>query len=107
MEMTEYTLRVGDRKMLFLTKEQIRADLEASTLDAADFGSIPVLTGNELDKLAEILMTPARMIDLESGKEVPVTHDIGTIRLDGNQHNSCVGIPTIMEIAVGSPGRST
>ncbi|OPY18100.1 MAG: Dimethylamine methyltransferase MtbB1 [Methanomethylovorans sp. PtaU1.Bin073] len=52
-------------------------------------------------------MTPARMIDLESGKKVPVTHDIGTIRLDGNQHNSCVGIPTIMEIAVGSSGRST
>lgn len=93
--------------MLFLTKEQIRTDLEAGTLDAADFGSIPVLSGNDLDKLAEILMTPARMIDLESGKEVPVTHDIGTIRLDGNQHNSCVGIPTIMEIAVGSSGRST
>lgn len=105
--MTEYTLRVGDGKRLFLTKEQIRADLEVGTLDTADLGSIPVLSGNDLDKLAEILMMPARMIDLESGKEVPVTHDIGTIRLDSNQHNSCVGIPTIMEIAVGSPGRST
>lgn len=105
--MTEYTLRVRDSKMLFLTKERTRADMEAGTLDAADLGSIPVLSGNDLDKLAEILMMPAMIINLESGKEVPVTHDIGTIRLDGNQHNSCVGISTIMEIAVSSPGRST
>lgn len=92
--MTEYALRMGDGKRIFLTKEQIRADLEAGTADAADLGSIPVLTGNELDKLAEILMMPARMVGVEPGKEVPVTHDIGTIRLDGDQGNSGVGIPT-------------
>ena len=92
--MTEYALRMGDGKRIFLTKEQIRADLEAGTADAADLGSIPALTGNELDKLAEILMMPARMVGVEPGKEVPVTHDIGTIRLDGDQGNSGVGIPT-------------
>ena len=92
--MTEYALRMGDGKRIFLTKEQIRADLEAGTADAADLGSIPALSGNELDKLAEILMMPARMVGVEPGKEVPVTHDIGTIRLDGDQGNSGVGIPT-------------
>jgi dimethylamine--corrinoid protein Co-methyltransferase len=92
--MTEYALRMGDGKRIFLTREQIRADLEAGTADAADLGSIPALTGNELDKLAEILMMPARMVGVEPGKEVPVTHDIGTIRLDGDQGNSGVGIPT-------------
>lgn len=92
--MTQYALRMGDGKRIFLTKEQIRADLEAGTADAADLGSIPVLSGNELDKLAEIIMMPARMVGVEPGKEVPVTHDIGTIRLDGDQGNSGVGIPT-------------
>jgi dimethylamine--corrinoid protein Co-methyltransferase len=92
--MTQYALRMGDGKRVFLTKEQIRADLEAGTADAADLGTIPVLSGNELDKLAEIIMMPARMVGVESGKEVPVTHDIGTIRLDGDQGNSGVGIPT-------------
>jgi dimethylamine--corrinoid protein Co-methyltransferase len=85
---------MGDGKRIFLTKEQIRADLEAGTADAADLGTIPVLSGNELDKLAEIIMMPARMVGVEPGKEVPVTHDIGTIRLDGDQGNSGVGIPT-------------
>jgi dimethylamine--corrinoid protein Co-methyltransferase len=92
--MTQYALRMGDGKRIFLTKEQIRADLEAGTADAADLGTIPVLSGNELDKLAEIIMMPARMVGVEPGKEVPVTHDIGTIRLDGDQGNSGVGIPT-------------
>ena len=92
--MTQYALRMGDGKRIFLTKEQIRADLEAGTADAADLGSVPALSGNELDKLAEILMMPARMVGVEPGKEVPVTHDIGTIRLDGDQGNSGVGIPT-------------
>ena len=85
---------MGDGKRIFLTKEQIRADLEAGTADAADLGSVPALSGNELDKLAEILMMPSRMVGVEPGKEVPVTHDIGTIRLDGDQGNSGVGIPT-------------
>jgi len=92
--MTQYALRMGDGKRIFLTKEQIRADLEAGTADAADLGSVPALSGNDLDKLAEILMMPARMVGVEPGKEVPVTHDIGTIRLDGDQGNSGVGIPT-------------
>lgn len=89
--MTQYALRMGDGKRIFLTKEQIRADLEAGTADAADLGSVPALSGNELDKLAEILMMPSRMVGVEPGKEVPVTHDIGTIRLDGDQGNSEIG----------------
>ncbi len=37
---------------------------------------------------------PGRMVGVEQGMEVPVTHDIGTIRLDGDQGNSGVGIPS-------------
>ncbi len=86
-------MRMGDGKRIFLTKEQISADLEAGTADAADLGSIPVLSGNELDKLADILMTPARMVGVEPGKEVVVTHDIAPLKIDGDQGNSGVGIP--------------
>lgn len=90
----EYELRRGDGKRLFMTKEQIVADLEAGSADAADLGSIPTLSSTELDKLLEILTLPGRMVGVEAGKEVPVTHDIGTIRLDGDQGNSGVGIPS-------------
>ena len=44
--------------------------------------------------LLDIIIMPARMVGVEPGMEVPVTHDIGTIRLDGDQGNSGVGIPS-------------
>ena len=91
---TEYALRMGDGKRVFLTKEKIMAEIEAGTANAADLGEIPALSGNEIEKLAEILMMPGKAVSVEQGMEVPVTHDIGTIRLDGDQGNSGVGIPS-------------
>jgi dimethylamine--corrinoid protein Co-methyltransferase len=91
---TEYALRMGDGKRVFLTKEQIMADLREGSADAADLADVPALSGDELERIAEIMMTPSRMVGVEPGKEVPVTHDIGTIRIDGDQGNSGVGIPS-------------
>ena len=91
---TEYALRMGDGKRIFLTKEKIMEEIEAGTANAADLGEIPTLNANEVDKLAEILMMPGKAVSVEQGMEVPVTHDIGTIRLDGDQGNSGVGIPS-------------
>ncbi len=91
---TEYTLRMGDGKRIFLTKEKIIEEIEAGTANAADLGEIPTLSGNEIDKLAEILMMPGKTVSVEQGMEVPVTHDIGTLRIDGDQGNSGVGIPS-------------
>lgn len=91
---SEYTLRRGDGKRIFMTKGQIMDSLQNGSNDAADLGSIPSLSGDDLDKLADILMMPGRMVGVEPGREVPVTHDIGTLRLDGDQGNSGVGIPS-------------
>ena len=91
---TEYALRMGDGKRIFLTKEKIMEEIEAGTANAADLGEIPTLNANEVDKLAEILMMPGKAVSVEQGMEVPVTHDIGTIRLDGDQGISGVGIPS-------------
>lgn len=77
-----------------MTKEQIMADLKEGMADAADLGSIPDISADELDKLFDILTMPSRMVGVELGKEVPVTHDIGTLRIDGDQGNSGVGIPS-------------
>lgn len=90
----EYALRRGDGMRLMMTKSQIVDDLQDGMNDAVDLGAIPVLSADELDKLAEILMMPGRMVGVEPGREVPVTHDIGTLRLDGDQGNSGVGIPS-------------
>ena len=92
--MTEYALRMGDGQRIFMTKEQILTDLQEGMADAADLGTIPDLSGDELDKLVDIITTSSRMVGVEPGMEVPVTHDISTIRIDGDQGNSGVGIPS-------------
>jgi len=91
---TEYTLRRGDGKRILMTKEQIKADIEAGANDAAELGTIAALSADDQERLLDILTLPGRMVSVEPGKEVPVTHDIGTIRLDGDQGNSGVGIPS-------------
>ena len=79
---TEYVLRMGDGKRIYLTKEKILSEIEDGSANAADLGEIPDLSADEIDKLAEILMMPGKAVSVEQGMEVPVTHDIGTIRLE-------------------------
>ncbi|MCQ1536705.1 [dimethylamine--corrinoid protein] Co-methyltransferase, partial [Methanosarcina sp. KYL-1] len=52
---TEYALRMGDGKRVFLTKEKILEEIQAGMADAADLGEIPDLSADEIDRLAEIL----------------------------------------------------
>jgi dimethylamine--corrinoid protein Co-methyltransferase len=90
---TEYFLRMGDGAKIFMTKEDIMADIEVGSADAADLGDIPALSEDEMEKMLEIIINPNRIVGVEPGMEVPVTHDIGAIRIDGDQGNSGVGIP--------------
>ena len=91
---TEYFLRMGDGKRVSMTKEQIKEDTLAGVGNAVDYGQVPELTADEIDKLIEICTMPGKSVSVEHGMEIPVTHDIGTIRLDGDQGNSGVGIPS-------------
>lgn len=91
---TNYILRMGDGSRCYLTKEQIINDLHAGAGNAVDYGSVPELSGDDFDKLVEILTMPGKAVSVEIGREIPVTHDISTIRIDGDQGNSGVGIPS-------------
>jgi dimethylamine--corrinoid protein Co-methyltransferase len=91
---TEYFLRMGDGAKIFMTKEDIMADIEAGCADAADLGDIASLSEDEMEKMLDIITSPGRIVGVEPGMEVPVTHDIGSIRIDGDQGNSGVGIPS-------------
>lgn len=90
----EYALRMGDGSRTYLTKDQIKEEVLQGGGNAVDYGGVPELSGNEIDKLIEILTLPGKTVSVEYGKEVPVTHDIGTLRIDGDQGNSGVGIPS-------------
>jgi dimethylamine--corrinoid protein Co-methyltransferase len=90
---TEYMLRMGDGERIKMTGEDILADIQEGTADAADLAGIPSLTDDEMDRMFTIIINPNRIVSVEPGNEVPVTHDIGSIRIDGDQGNSGVGIP--------------
>ncbi len=82
---TEYMLRMGDGEKIFMTKEDILADIQEGSADAADLGDIAALTDDDMDKMLAIFIDPGRIVGVEPGMEVPVTHDIGAIRIDGDQ----------------------
>lgn len=91
--MTTYLTRRGDGAAIEMTADELRADFEAGTADAADMGGIPVLSADDLSMLMDIFTDRNRFVSVEAGNEVPLTHDIGTLRLMGDQGNSGVGIP--------------
>jgi dimethylamine--corrinoid protein Co-methyltransferase len=91
--MEKYLTRRGDGQRIEMTADELKRDLELGTEDAADRGKIAPLPKEELDRLLEIFTMPGRFVSVEPGSEVPLTHDIGTLRLNGDQGNSGVGIP--------------
>jgi dimethylamine--corrinoid protein Co-methyltransferase len=91
--MAKYLTRRGDGALIEMTSEEIMGDLEAGTADAADKGKIAPLSKDDLDMLLDIFTNPTRFVSVEPGNEVVVTHDIGTLRVMGDQGNSGVGIP--------------
>jgi len=73
--------RMGDASGVWLSKEEVRAELEEGTNDAADRGKIPPLTEEELDKLFDICTMPEKFVSVEPGNEVVVTFDAGTLKM--------------------------
>ena len=69
MAAQEFYTRMGDGKRVTMTKEQIMADLQAGTADAADMGGIPALTAYDLERLVDIICDRNRVVAVEPGNE--------------------------------------
>ena len=91
--MAKYLTRRGDGAVIEMSTAELSKDFEEGTEDAADRGKIDPLAQDDLDRLMDIFTNPTRFVSVEPGNEVPLTHDIGTLRLMGDQGNSGVGIP--------------
>lgn len=91
--MTKHLTRRGDGALIEMTSEEIMTALELGSEDASDKGKIDPLSKDDLECLLDIFKDPSRVVSVEQGEEVVVTHDIGTLRLMGDQGNSGVGIP--------------
>ena len=89
--MTYYT-RKGDGSRIEMTKEQIMADIQAGTADAADMGEMPALSSEDMERLCEIICDKNRIVGVEPGREVVLTYDIGQLDFTGDNGNSGNGV---------------
>lgn len=89
--MAFYT-RMGDGKRVEMSKEEILADIQAGSADAADMGEIPALTSDEMEMLFEIITDRNRIVGVEPGHEVVLTYDIGQLDFTGDNGNSGNGV---------------
>ncbi len=79
--MANILTRYGDNYIAELSEEDIRADIDDGTADAAERAEIPELTKDEKDYLFEIIADPQKIVSVERGKEVVVSFDAGTLKL--------------------------
>lgn len=91
--MTKYITRMGDGQRVEMTADELKRDIELGTQDAAKKGKIDPLTQDDINYLLEIFTCTNKIVSVEPGNEVVLTHDIGSLRLMGDQCNSGVGIP--------------
>jgi len=92
--MVDIPTRMGDGQRVTLSASQVKDDLLAGTLDAADRGRVPALTPSELDRLFEIVADRNRVVAVEPGEEIVLTDDLSAVRLTGDEGAAGgVGIP--------------
>jgi len=90
--MTEYFTRMGDGTKLFMTKQQIRDDIDIATADAADAAGIPAMTENDIDALIDIICDKNRCVSVEPGREVVFSEDGGPDKLITDSGSCNTGI---------------
>jgi dimethylamine--corrinoid protein Co-methyltransferase len=67
--------RMGDGSLVEMTRDEIKADLEAGMQVAMKRAKVPELTQDELDHLLDIYASAARFTAVDIGDEVVMTND--------------------------------
>ena len=73
--------RRGDGTIIEMTVDEVRKDLEEGVQDAASRGNVPPLSKDEIEHAVEIYTRPERVVSVEPGKEVILSHDEGTVKI--------------------------
>ena len=78
----KYFTRMGDGSGLYMTEEEIRADMQAGMDDAVMRGKIDPLSEEEFEKLYEIITMPGTVVGVEPGKQIVLTNDSGGYKIN-------------------------
>jgi dimethylamine--corrinoid protein Co-methyltransferase len=73
--------RMGDGFSHEMSEAEVMRDLETGTLDASEKGEVPTLTEDDLRHLFEIFACPDRTVGVEKGKEVVLSYDSMTTKI--------------------------
>ncbi len=80
--MTKIFSRYGDGTPLECSEKELMEDLHAGTQDAAERAFVPELTDDDLKYLYEVIASPYKFVSVEPGKEVILTYDAGTLKIN-------------------------
>jgi len=96
--MKKINTRFGDGTPIELTDSEVIRDLEEGSADAADRGNIPGLSKEELKYLFDVFNSPYHFVSVESGNEVVLSYDAGTLKI----RRVGVNVDSIQVYTVGS-----
>lgn len=80
-EEKKYFTRYGDGYGAYMTRDEIRKDIDRGVEDAAARGKIDPLSEAEKHYLEDICTMPAKLASVEPGREVVVSSDEGTLKV--------------------------
>lgn len=92
-EEKKFFTRMGDGSIVYMTEEEIRADIEAGVADAVRRGKVEPLSGEDKGRLYEIITMPGAIVGVEPGMQVVTSSDSGSDKLS----TKC-GIPVSRDI---------
>jgi len=84
---------MGDGERVWMTPEEVRADIRDGSADAARRGKIPELSDEEQERIFAIQADPSRIVSVEPGQEVIVTDDGCSMSFYSGQDGGGVGVP--------------
>ena len=73
--------RMGDGFPVEMSEKQLMEDLVGGAEDAAECGSIPPLSKEDLQYLFDLFMAPSRFVGVEPGHEVVLSYDGAPIKM--------------------------
>jgi dimethylamine--corrinoid protein Co-methyltransferase len=77
----KYFTRMGDGSIVYMTEEEIRADIRAGVADAADRGKIPPLTEAEMDHIYDIVTMPGGVVGVDPKDAIVTSSDSGSDKI--------------------------
>lgn len=80
-EAKKFFTRMGDGSIVYMTADEVRADILAGVEDAASRGKIPPLSQDEMDKIFDIVTAPGGIMGVHPMDAVVTTSDSGSDKL--------------------------